>query len=119
MWLRQRIVIPAPAQGVRQAVRHLQREHKLAETPQVRIIELRRAERQMVSRARSVGDAAAPGVSGRHLHVRFVVGGALGFTRNQWYPSRGEHAPKWIPPYWKGPKDAPVKVGARVYAVRR
>lgn len=117
-WLRQRIVVPAAAQGVRQVTRNLQREHKLADTPRVRIVELRRAERQMVSRARSIGEAP-PDPTGRHLHVRFVVGGAMGFTRNQWYPLRNEHAPKWIAPYWKGPEDAPVKVGPRVYAVRR
>jgi hypothetical protein len=118
-WLRERIIVPAPAEGVRQAVRRVQREYKLATAPKVRIIELRRAERQMVARAREAAAVTTDGKPRRQLHCQFVVGGLLGFMRNQWYPSRKEHAPKWIAPFWKGPKDAEVKVGPRVYAVRR
>lgn len=115
-WLRQRIVTPTPATGVRQMTRSLQREHKLPATPRVSVIELRRREQQMVANARAVGATSS---TGRTLHFRFVVGGVMGFTRNQWYPKSGTHAPKYIAPFWKGPVDAPVKEGARVYVVRR
>lgn len=115
-WLRQRIVTPAAATGVRQMTRSLQREHKLPKTPHVSIIELRRREQHMVAQARAAGETSP---TGRSLHYRFVVGGIMGFTRNQWYPKTGTHAPKWIAPFWKGPADAPVKEGVRVYVVRR
>ena len=54
--------------------------------------------------------------TGRGYAVRFVV---RGFWRNQSYPSRGVHAPKWIDSYLKGPKDAPLKTAMRMYAVTR
>lgn len=110
MWLRQRIVVESSGEGVRQVARQIQRAHKLADAPRVRIIELRR--RETVRK-----DATAEVTpTGRKLTCRFVVNG---FTRNQWYATRGEHAPKWIEPFMKGPTDAPLKEGARVYAVRR
>jgi hypothetical protein len=111
-WLRQKIVVESHGgTGIRQAARQLQREHKLAETPRVRIVELRRS--QYVKRE----DAVAMDGTGRHLSVRFVV---KGFWRSQWYPSRKEHAPKYIESYLKGPQDAPLKAAApTVYVVRR
>lgn len=35
--------------------------------------------------------------------------------RNQWYPGSGEHRPKWIHPYPKGPDDKPLVLKDRVY----
>lgn len=112
MWLRQRIVVETHGgQGVRHAGKRLQREHKLSTRPTVRIIELRR--RESVKREASSAPSVGPT---RHLTCRFIV---PGFTRRQWYPSRGEHAPKYIEPFWKGPADAPLKVGSSIYVVRR
>lgn len=110
-WLRQKIVVESHGgQGIRQAARQLQREHKLAETPRVRVIELRRSE--YVKRE----DTATDG-TGRRLSVRFVV---KGFWRNQWYATRREHAPKYIESFIKGPADAPFKTAApTVYVVRK
>ena len=120
MWLRQRVVIERqPAGGLRQVARAIQREHKLRETPKVQIIELRR--RQVEQRPPDESDTATePGEhKKREYSCRWVVGGAIGFTRNQWYPKAGVHAPKWIAPFEAGPKDKPLKTTARVYAVRR
>ncbi|MGI5286610.1 hypothetical protein ACQEVF_25180 [Nonomuraea polychroma] len=52
---------------------------------------------------------------GRKLSVRFPV---RGFWRNQWYPSRGVHRPKWIDPHWRGPEDAPITHPERVRVLR-
>lgn len=111
-WLRQRIVVEAHGgQGIRQAARQIQRQHNLRETPRVRIIELRRSE---YVRRENTGEESG---QGRRLSVRFVV---KGFWRQQWYPSRKEHAPKYIESYLKGPADAPLKAAApTVYMVRR
>lgn len=111
-WLRQKIVIESHGgQGIRQAARQIQRQHKLAETPRVRIVELRRS--QYVKRE----DATVTDGTGRRLTCRFVV---KGFWRNQWYATRGEHAPKYIESFLKGPADAPLKAAApTVFVVRR
>jgi hypothetical protein len=114
MWLRQRVVTPTPGQGVRGVARQLQRQHKLPAAPSVQIIELRR--RELVTRLPDAPPPADGDRKPREYSCRFVV---HGFTRNQWYPSRKEHAPKWIDPYVKGPDDKPFREVPRVYAVRR
>jgi len=111
-WLRQKIVIETHGgQGIRQAARQLQRQLNLAETPRVRVVELRRS--QYVKREDTVSDA-----TGRKLTCRFVV---KGFWRNQWYATRQEHAQIYIESFLKGPADAPLKSAASstVYVVRR
>lgn len=112
-WLRQKIVVETHGgQGIRQAARQIQRQHDLQETPRVRIIELRRS--QYVRREDA--EVATDG-TGRRYSVRFVV---KGFWRQQWYPSRKEHAPKYIESYLKGPADAPLKAAVpTVYMVRK
>ena len=116
-WLRQRIVVQADGgQFIRQASKRIQREYKLAERPRVRVIELRRAEQQMVQHTRSAEGAAG---EKRTYSCRFVVGGLFGFTRNQWYASKQTHIPIWIAPFWKGDPNAPVRTGQSVYVVRR
>lgn len=42
-----------------------------------------------------------------------------GHWRNQWYPSESRHAPKWIPPYVKGPEEAPLLEKDTVYLWNR
>lgn len=51
----------------------------------------------------------------RKISVRFPV---RGFWRNQWYPSRGVHRPRWIDPHWRGPEDAPIVHPERVRVLR-
>lgn len=111
-WLRQRVVVETEAPGARQAARRLQREHKLAEPPRVKVIDLRR-------RTTPTAEPSATPEDGdkRSYSCRFVV---HGFMRNQWYPKRSEHAPIWIDSYVKGPSDKPLKADApRIFAVRR
>lgn len=107
-WLRQRIAVVERGAGIRQVARRLQREHKLPHTPVVEVVQLRR--REVVTRA--AGDAAAK----REFSCRWIVHGHM---RNQWYPSKGVHAPKWIDSFLKGPDDKPLKQATRVYAVTR
>ncbi|MDH6581054.1 hypothetical protein M2161_000160 [Streptomyces sp. SAI-133] len=38
-------------------------------------------------------------------------------TVRQWYPSRQEHRVIWRCPYIKGPADAPLMMGEKVYLV--
>jgi hypothetical protein len=71
----------------------------------VRVIELRRKY-----------TATGGGASGREYHSRWVV---RGHWRNQWYPSRDGHKPIWIAPHVKGPEDAPLLTGEKVYAWTR
>jgi hypothetical protein len=66
--------------------------------------------------AEPVADDDQPGEDARRkLGVRFPV---RGFWRNQWYPSRGVHRPKWVPPHWRGPDDAPIVHAERVRVLR-
>lgn len=52
--------------------------------------------------------------------VQWLVGAdTFGHWRNHWFPSEGRHKPLFIAPYWKGPEDAPVKVGKKIYKVAR
>ncbi|RKW71787.1 hypothetical protein [Galactobacter caseinivorans] len=46
---------------------------------------------------------------------RWVVSG---HWRNQWYPSRNVHRPKWIPGHIKGPEGAPLRHVEKVHALR-
>ena len=50
--------------------------------------------------------------SGRRVSVRFPV---RPFWRRQWYPSVGEHRHVLIMGHWRGPDDAPVVHGERVF----
>lgn len=71
----------------------------------VRVIELRRSER-----ASSEGDGS------REYHHSWIV---RGHWRQQWYPKREVHRPVWIAPHIKGPEDAPLIGGEKVYAWKR
>lgn len=62
-------------------------------------------------RSRSARSGSTESVS-REYHHQWIV---RGHWRNQWYPSREGHKPKWIAPYIKGPEGAPVLGGDRVY----
>jgi hypothetical protein len=53
---------------------------------------------------------------GRIYRHRWYV---RGHWRNQWYPSRDEHRPIWIPSYIKGPDGAPLLTGTIVKVLSR
>lgn len=66
---------------------------------------------RVVRLRRHLREACDAGGSGREYRHRWVV---RGHWRQQWYPKRGVHRPKWIAPYLKGPDDAPLLGGERV-----
>ena len=71
----------------------------------VRVIELRRIQ------------SASQGVtSDREYHHQWVV---RGHWRQQWFPAHEVHRPVWIAPHIKGPEDAPMLGGEKVYAWKR
>lgn len=84
--------------------RRLQREG--IEPKSVRVIALKRPSSQK----------AEPSGSGREYHHQWIV---RGHWRQQWYPARGVHRPVWIAPHVKGPDDAPLIGGAKVYSWTR
>lgn len=75
-----------------------------AEPPRVRVITLRRAAH------------AGNGTSDREYHHQWIV---RGHWRQQWYAARQVHRPIWIAPHVKGPEDAPMLGGEKVYAWTR
>lgn len=54
--------------------------------------------------------------STREFHHRWVV---RGHWRKQWYATQERHVPIWIAPFIKGPDDAPLLGGEKVYAWRK
>lgn len=76
------------------------------EPPEVRVITLRRASPESEKDNDREWD----------YHHRWIV---RGHWRRQWYPSQQAHRPVWIAPHIKGPEDAPLLGGEKVYALRR
>lgn len=71
---------------------------------------------RVISIRRHDSGAARKGTSNREYIHRWVV---KGHWRNQWYPSRKMHRPVWVAPYMKGPDDAPLLAGEKVYTLRK
>jgi hypothetical protein len=86
----------------RAAHRRAKKEKRPA--PRVRVIALRRT-------GQGSGESGS-----REWHHRWIV---RGHWRQQWYASRGVHRPVWIAPHLKGPEDAPLIGGEKVYDLRR
>lgn len=99
--LRQRIAEESTVMPDRAARRRMAREGR--EPAPVRVISLR-------------GGSAHGGGDGSRAYVhRWMV---RGHWRRQWYPSIGQHRPRWISPFIKGPDDAPLLGGEKVYSVQ-
>lgn len=99
--LRQRIAQETVQQPDRPTRRRLAREGR--EAAPVRVISIR-------------GASASGGGDGSREYVhRWIV---RGHWRRQWYPSIGQNRPIWITPYVKGPDDAPLLGGEKVYSVK-
>ena len=109
LWMQQKVASISYGVPNRHARKRAEREH--IPVTSTRIVTLRRAEAQPVQN---------PG-TGTPLNYRILVGEHTGgFWRNQFFPSTGTRMPIWIDPFWKGPKDAPVKIpGKVVYKVSR
>lgn len=108
LWIDQRIVSVESAPVERHARRRLDREVGADFNRSLKVVLLRR----------KVGAKDHPD-SEPHLEwsCQWVVSG---HWRNQYYPKRERHEPKWILPYVKGPEDKPLKPPSeRVFAVVR
>lgn len=100
--LRQRVAETETVMPDRAARRRALREGK--EPPPVRVISIR-----------GVGNGGAAGDGQREWKHRWMV---RGHWRRQWYRSIQAHRPVWINPFVKGPDDAPLLGGEKVYSVK-
>ena len=114
MWFKQKVLVSSQGHVERHARKRIEREHKLKESPSVRIIALRASIRQQVEKEHGESD---PKTGERKLHVRFVVTGHPRLQRCG--PGRSDVKLIWIAPYPKGPADAPFKERQKVFAVIR
>lgn len=90
-------------QGLDRAERRRRQRAGLAVPEGIRIIDVRR---------RARGEAAPGAGSGVEWSHRWLV---RPHWRNQWYPSQGRHAPRWVRGHVKGPEDKPVVARPTVY----
>lgn len=113
VWFKQRVVVPVDGHVERHARKRLQKEHKLKEPPQVKVIALRRS-------VRETDTTHTNGHTGERKYTkwRWVVDG---HNRLQpCGPGRKDRKLIWIDAYPKGPENAPFKAKAqKVYAVIR
>jgi hypothetical protein len=108
LFLQQRVLVAASERADRATRRRLERAG-WPDGPLVRVVALRRSERQH----------GEPPASPGHVDwaYRWVV---RGHWRRQWLPSLRRHQPRWIAPHVKGPDDRPLKPPATtVFAVTR
>lgn len=84
------------------------RERAGQRVPDVRVVRLRHAKR--------ASKTTAEEPSGRQYRHQWFV---EGHWRNQWYPSRNDHRPIYIPTHLKGPDGAPILDPKKVYDWRR
>lgn len=112
VWMQQRIVITEPATVGRQVGRQLQREHKLAKRPTIRVVKLRRKATQ------SDDYHASENGTQREYSCRWVVNG---HWRKQPYGPRDnpKYRAVWIDGYVKGPEEMPFKETKRLFSVKR
>ncbi|MFE5332534.1 hypothetical protein ACFRCG_39770 [Embleya sp. NPDC056575] len=101
--MQQPLAALSDVQPDRAAQKRLRRAGQVAKP--VRVIELRRPKR-----TEGQGDGV------REYHHSWIV---RGHWRQQWYPTREVHRPLWIAPHIKGPEDAPLIGGEKVYALKR
>lgn len=114
VWFKQRILIESPGHIERHARKRLQKEHKLAATPTVRVIALRKALREAVD----TPDATTTEGTGHKLRWQIVVDGHA--KMQPCGPGSKDRKLIWVMPYPKGPADAPFKEKApKVFAVVR
>lgn len=101
--LRQRVAETETVMPDRAARRRAQREGK--EPPPVRVISIR-----------GVGAGGGAGDAQREYHHRWVVRGH--WRMQPCGPGRALRRPTWVVPHVKGPDDAPLLGGEKVYSVR-
>lgn len=106
----QPIVSTDPEPLPRQIRRRIMRETG-KEPPAVHVVKLREARRPRPEPEEVDADGKR-----RYDRYRWVV---HGHWRQQWYPSRNDHRPIYIPDHIKGPEHAPFKDVQRVFDLRR
>lgn len=104
LFMQQELAVAEPVHYDRAMRRRAAREQR--ELPPVRIITLRRARH-----SQHEGEHG-----NREYHHRWLV---RGHWRQQWFRTRQVHRPVWIAPHIKGPEDAPLLGGEKVYALRK
>ncbi|CCH30612.1 putative secreted protein [Saccharothrix espanaensis DSM 44229] len=62
---------------------------------------------------------AVPTTTSGRARANTGTGGSCGRWRNQYCPSRNDHRPILIDPYFAGPEDKPLLGGGRVNVLRR
>ena len=108
LFLQQQVLV-APQERADRATRRRLERAGWHDEPLVRVVALRRSERQDRERPEAPGQI--------EWGCRWVV---RGHWRRQWLPSLRRHQPRWIAPHVKGPDDRPLKPPATtVFAVRR
>tara|TARA_R110000824_G_scaffold215949_2_gene402516 strand:+ start:6225 stop:7181 length:957 start_codon:yes stop_codon:yes gene_type:complete len=112
VWMQQRVVLTEPATVGRQIGRQLQREHKLAKRPAIRVVKLRRKATE------SNEHHASEKETRREYSCRWVVNG---HWRKQPYGPRDnpKYRAVWIDGYVKGPEEMPFKETKRLFSVKR
>lgn len=73
------------------------------------------AEVRVIALRRHASSSTSASGSGRKVGVRFVT---RGYWRNQWMPSTQSHRHIYIAPHWRGPADAPLLGGEKVFLAR-
>jgi len=121
VWFKQKVIVEAAGHIERHARKRIQKEHKLADFPTIRVIALRKAVRPAVDLPEGVPREKR---EGHKLTVQFIVGAEKGgFPRLQVCgPGRVDRKLIWVYPFPKGPKGAPwktTKETTTVYAVVR
>lgn len=103
LFLRQHVMITNSAPAHRSVQRRMPDDRP---APLIQIVRLRTAERVRQETA----EHESPEWS-----CQWIV---RGHWRQQWYPSKGRHQPKFVAPYIKGPEDKPLRTPkATVFAV--
>ena len=113
VWFKQKIIIASPGHIERHARKRMVKEHKLKETPSVRVIALRASVKRGPAEPREPREGENP----REYHYRWIV---KGHPRLQVCgPGRRDRKLIWIDPYPKGPEDKPLRTREKVFAVIR
>jgi len=110
-FLEQRIMGRSRARTLPRAVR---RRLEIERQPEIQIVYLRR----LVSPIQHLGRLVEAEHESRLVDwkVQWIVSG---HWRQQWYPTKGVHKPKYINPYLKGPTGKPLQSAVKLFAVKR
>ncbi len=107
-FMEQKVLEVKRAEVTNKSARKRMEKEQRGAVPAVRLIQLRRKQKDSAGVEHETKDV--------EWTCRWLVNG---HWRKQWYPTKGEHHPRWIAPYVKGPEDKPLRTGGKVYVVNR